>query len=55
MEIALPALDADAALAHGVEIAAEQEMNIVSVLRESPAVVKADRAGTDDRDARTGW
>jgi hypothetical protein len=50
VKIAIDAGAAEAVFPHGIEIPAQQESNVVAVLGEASAVVKADGSGTDDGD-----
>ena len=51
VEVARDALHAQSILVHSIEVAAEQEMNIMPMKGESSAVVAANGTGTDDSDA----
>jgi hypothetical protein len=50
--IAIRADDLQAVVAHLGEIAAQQEMDIVTMLRQAAAVVAANRASADDGNTR---
>jgi hypothetical protein len=49
-EVAADATDAQAVAADVLVIGAQQHVHVMPVLREPPAVIPAERAGTDDRD-----
>jgi uncharacterized protein YhdP len=46
-EISMHAIDSQAIASDGLEIRAQQKPHILSGLRETPAVIQADRPGTD--------